>query len=118
MSTAVSALPQLFAALSLVDPVINPPELDTTSHVSARVAAALVRRDLWASREEAHASFAKKANFFGKWPEECLRRYVEFCLVDQRTFGAEDEGVELKTRKIDEAVGFLSLCLSLFVSYH
>jgi hypothetical protein len=106
MAVAVSALPQLFAALALVDPIIYPPDwLRAQSEIFLHVSSALVRRDVWKSRSEAYANFAKKTNFFGRWTEDSLRRYVEFCLVDRSTFGGENNGVELKTRKFDEAVG-------------
>jgi hypothetical protein len=112
-AVAASALPSdtyhsIYSALALIDPVIYPPEMDTRQHLLHRVGAAIVRRDMWPSREDARTAFKRNKGFFGKWAPECLERYVQFGLVDRSVVapGKGVDGVELKTRKADEAVRF------------
>lgn len=97
MAFAASALPSLFSAVILVDPVIPPPQLDREAATTMLVGGALTRKDTWPSREEAKAAFLKK-DFFRQWDRRCLDAYIEFGLA------STSKGVTLKCKKEHEAV--------------
>lgn len=102
MAYAATALPSLLSSLIFCDPVLPAPELDRS--VVGLTMGALVRREKWASREEAWEGFLSKA-FFRSWDERVLGLYVACGVkdVEQKKEAGKKE-VALKTRAKDEAV--------------
>ncbi|KAJ7087807.1 Alpha/beta hydrolase family-domain-containing protein [Mycena epipterygia] len=95
--------PRLFAALILVDPVMVRPDFPSADTSRPTLAdGAVARRDTWASREEAHASFAANP-FFGAWDPRVLSAYVAHALVPSSTGGG---GVRLAMPPLQEALVF------------
>ncbi|KAJ7510100.1 hypothetical protein B0H11DRAFT_1701978 [Mycena galericulata] len=96
--------PRLFTALMLVDPVIvrSGPLIDPRSTSPPFIAGAVVRRDTWASREDAHASFAASP-FFGAWDPRVLAAYVAHALVASP---GSDRRVQLAMPPLQEALVF------------
>ncbi|KAL8281173.1 hypothetical protein RQP46_006531 [Phenoliferia psychrophenolica] len=94
---AASAIPSLFSSIILLDPVLPP--LHHAYSVGGLTGGALVRRDRWASREEATEGFLKKA-FFRNWDPRVLSAYVQHGLKETKG------GVGLKARARDEALVF------------
>jgi hypothetical protein len=97
LAFAATSMPSLFAGIIFVDPVLPPLSLQPYTKRSLAYGA-ILRRDSWASREEAREQFLKK-DFFKVWDERVLDNYIEFGMKD-----SPNGGINLKTRKIDEAV--------------
>lgn len=98
--SACSFLPEgLVRGLILVDPTVQPLDIGGDEKVMPLVNGALVRRDLWTSRQEALSGFQKNRGFFGRWHPEALASYVNNALYQR-----EDGKITLKTRRKDEAV--------------
>ncbi|ETW77306.1 hypothetical protein HETIRDRAFT_436230 [Heterobasidion irregulare TC 32-1] len=93
--------PALFSSLILVDPVLIPEGYDRSAVLPGMVLAAVARRDIWSSREEAH-KLLSASPFFGRWDPEVLKAYVEHAITSDGT-----GNVTLKTSGIQEAVVFL-----------
>ncbi|KAK4704536.1 hypothetical protein P7C70_g1681, partial [Phenoliferia sp. Uapishka_3] len=94
---AATAIPSIFSSVIFCDPVLPP--LGWEKSTSALTGGALIRRDGWASRQDAMEAFLKKA-FFRNWDPRVLDRYIVFGLKDVA------EGVKLKARPRDEALVF------------
>ncbi|KAJ7724481.1 Alpha/beta hydrolase family-domain-containing protein [Mycena maculata] len=97
--------PRLFTALTLVDPVlvrfgpaINPKD----PNGPALIGGAISRRDSWASREEAAASFAASP-FFAAWDPRVLAAYVAHGLTP---VSASSSAVRLAMPPLQEALVF------------
>jgi pimeloyl-ACP methyl ester carboxylesterase len=101
---AAAQHPELFQRLLLVDPVVLSPRSDLDPDQQRRrralVAGARRRRDVFASRAEARASWARHG-FFASWDRRVLELYVEEGLRER-----EDGQVELKCSKEIEATIF------------
>ncbi|KAM6489266.1 Alpha/Beta hydrolase fold [Amanita muscaria] len=97
----------LFSSLVLIDPVIMNPYLFQINEgrVDPLLIGALIRRDTWKSKFEAHTLF-KRNPFFAAWDPEVLDLYVEHGLYSARD-EMGDEIVRLKTPAFQEAVVFL-----------
>lgn len=104
MIYTASTFPQLFETLIIVDPTIFPKEYMREPFTLTLTAGAVVRRDKWASKDEARKLFEKNKGFFGKWDARALNGYVEFGL----RAASDGEGVILKVDKMQEAVRLLS----------
>jgi pimeloyl-ACP methyl ester carboxylesterase len=103
-TTAIAACirPEAFKQLILVDPTIPPPSVKR--NLLPITVGALLRRPLWPSRRDAYAAMMKKTEFFGRWDPAVVALYLEFAMVPTKE---ESSAIELKTRKLDEAVGVI-----------
>jgi pimeloyl-ACP methyl ester carboxylesterase len=80
VTRATAALPQAFAALLLVDPVILPTEWYALNEYSIEGHFVLNRRREWASPDEMFASF-KGRGPFKNWRDDVLRDYCDYGLI-------------------------------------
>ncbi len=78
VTLAAALMPDAFARLLLLDPVILPPELYTGPHSVEHFAAR--RRNRWASPEEMIARFAPRPPF-NRWQPAVLRDYCTYGLL-------------------------------------
>ncbi|KAJ6630584.1 Alpha/Beta hydrolase protein [Mycena sp. CBHHK59/15] len=98
-SWAALTHPRLFSSLMLVDPVIiSSVPLEKDNPGPSLLAGAVARRETWASREEAHASFATNP-FFAAWDPRVLTLYVAHGLSP-----APGGGVQLAMPGVQEAL--------------
>ncbi|KAJ7444876.1 Alpha/beta hydrolase family-domain-containing protein [Mycena latifolia] len=91
--------PRLFAALTLVDPVIV--RFDTPSPSPTLADGAVARRASWPSREAAHAALAANP-FFRAWDARVLAAYVAHGIVP----APGGSGVRLAMPPLQEALAF------------
>ncbi|KAF9011869.1 Alpha/Beta hydrolase protein [Cyathus striatus] len=101
--------PELFSAVIAVDPVVIKPwgtskQRCRDAHTDNLTLGALLRRDTWASKEEALEIFLKSP-FFRAWDPAVLRVYVE-CGLYHTTDKDGNTVVKLKMPGIQEAVVF------------
>jgi len=89
--------PATFRALYCYEPVVMPVDPPMGPHDNPLSEGALRRRDVFPSRDDAHANYASKPPFSTLHPD-ALRAYVDHGLAD-----APDGGVRLKCRPEDEA---------------
>jgi hypothetical protein len=89
----------MFKQLVLIDPIIPPPSFER--NLLPIALGALLRRPLWPSRRDAYAAMMK-TDFFGRWDPGVLALYLQFAMVP---VSEGTNAIELKTRKLDEAVG-------------
>ncbi|KAL4071778.1 Alpha/beta hydrolase family-domain-containing protein [Scleroderma citrinum] len=97
--------PKLFSSLILVDPVIgfnSRSAKETDGNTSNLTLGALIRRDIWPSREEALRLF-KQSPFFASWHPQVLELYVNYGL----TADSASNGVKLKMSPLQEALTFV-----------
>jgi pimeloyl-ACP methyl ester carboxylesterase len=101
---AASQRPDLFRRVAMLDPVLVPPEVSSLPERVVRVntmaEAALGRRHVWPSREEARESWSGRP-FFESWTGRALELYVGCGLRDR-----DDGQVELKCAGEVEAAVF------------
>ncbi|WPH04144.1 Hypothetical protein R9X50_00703000 [Acrodontium crateriforme] len=91
--------PRLFASLCLFDPVIG----DVHNLGPTLIHASSVRRDLWASREEAEKDF-KSSKSVQKWDDRVLRRWLVHGLRETPTrLYPQPGGITLQTTKANES---------------
>ncbi|KAJ7167011.1 Alpha/beta hydrolase fold-1 [Mycena filopes] len=101
-SMSIPAIP--FVSLVLVEPTMTTPAIfyrDRAKTVAAMIAGTKMRRDRWASREDAFAWLGRRAPW-KRWDPRVLRNFVEHGLVET----AEGEGVTLKCDRQQEAGAF------------
>ena len=106
--------PRLLYSIILLDPVIQErsAELDPDSDNKSRTNLAQLstfRRDIWPSRDQAAASFAKSA-FYKTWDRRVLQRWVEYGLREVPTAlhpDAKPPQVTLATTPAQEVFTFL-----------
>ena len=96
MVFAASVFPHLFESVVCVDPTIFPAWIERWPRTVLLTDAAIVRRDGWASREAARATFEKNKRFYGRWDVEVLQRHVEFGLVKKVEKDGQGESEEQK----------------------
>jgi hypothetical protein len=94
----------MFKQLVLIDSIIPP--LPFERDLLPITLGALLRRPVWPSRRDAYAVMMKKTDFFGRWDPAALAVYVQFAMVP---ISNGSDAVELKTRKLDEAVRLLTI---------
>jgi len=100
---AAHSVPAPFSGLVLADPVIlseSAKEFHLLEQRPEYVIAALSRRSVWQTREEAY-SLMRKSPFFGAWDPDVLRIYVEYALVEDA-----NGHVRLKCTNVQEAAVF------------
>ncbi len=101
---AAARRPDLFARIALLDPVLIPPEAETTAERQQRKSllseTARRRRPVWASRDEARAAWRQRELFAG-WDPRALDLYLAEGLGDR-----DDGQVELKCPPEVEATIF------------
>ena len=115
MCFASSAFPQLFETLILVDPTIFHEDTNRWTATGGLVEGAIVRRNMWDSRDSARSAFAKNKGFYGLWDPDVREGFVQFGLVPEALDsqgGAGAEGkVVLKVDRMQEAVSSTRLAV-------
>ncbi|KAJ7166984.1 Alpha/Beta hydrolase protein [Mycena filopes] len=99
--TPVSTIP--FVSLVLVEPTTTTPAMfyrHIADAVTTVVAGVIMRRDHWASREDAFAWLGRRAPW-KRWDPRVLRNFTKYGLVD-----AAEGGVTLKCDRRQEASAF------------
>jgi pimeloyl-ACP methyl ester carboxylesterase len=92
---AATGIPGLLSGIICVDPVLS----DKEARSGPNAKGALVRKDTFPSRAAALESWARNAQFFGKWDRRVLEAYAEHALKDM-----PDGTVALKCEREQEAV--------------
>lgn len=97
--------PSLFAAMVLIDPVIE----EWAGHGLVPAKASSKRQDCWPSRQDAEKYFRSRT-FYKQWDPRCLEAHLKHGLRDLPTLAYPDKaGVTLTTSKFQEVCTFL-LC--------
>ncbi|KAG0140140.1 hypothetical protein CROQUDRAFT_674802 [Cronartium quercuum f. sp. fusiforme G11] len=97
---AATTIPQLIKLVILIDAVIIPSVLINEEYLSRNASLSALRRDRWKARAEAHDSFIRKTEFFGRWDPAVLERYVNFGLTEL------DDELRLKCDRLHETSVF------------
>lgn len=103
--------PRLLHSIVLLDPVIQErsAEIDPAAQRANLAQLSTFRRDIWPSRKEAAASFAKSA-FYKTWDKRVLQRWVDYGLRETPTAihpDAKAPQVTLTTTPAQEVFTFL-----------
>ncbi|KAL0946116.1 hypothetical protein HGRIS_012381 [Hohenbuehelia grisea] len=101
---AALTYPRLFSSIILVDPVIVQPRLYENTNdpfLEKMSLGAIVRRDTWESRSEAHQLMLKNP-FFQAWDPSALALFVEHGL-----YATPSGSVHLKMPGVQEGISFL-----------
>lgn len=107
MSYAASTFPHLFESLILVDPTIFPIGTPRWDGSATLLRGSIFRKNVWASRRDAHVSMRKNKGFYGSWDKAVLDRYVFFGLDEDPATGS----AFLKCDRMQETVSMMLVAL-------